>query len=155
MSIDPGVSPARHGEVDVKFATLGLLPMAVAGCAGQVPSALPTAAILQSSPEPATQTPASETAGAEGSRHPYRPVIDGASWSYQGSGSGGDYFRTDTIDDVEPEAFVVETQLTDMHYFVTWNFTPEALVNLCAYGEFGTEIQLAFSNLPGAPTEGP
>jgi len=82
-------------------------------------------------------------------------VIDGASWSYQGSGSGGDYFRTDTIDDVEPEAFVVETQLTDMQYFVTWNFTPEALVNLCADGEFGTEIQLAFSNLPGAPTEGP
>ena len=50
----------------MKVAALGLLLMAVAGCAGQVPSALPTAAILQASPEPATQTPAPEPAGAEG-----------------------------------------------------------------------------------------
>lgn len=118
----------------MRAAALGLMLMTVAGCSGGLPSPIPTATILPASPEPATPAPAPTTAGAEGCRHPYQPVIDGASWSYQGSGSGGDYSRTDTIDEVTDDSFLVETQLSRVQYFVTWECEPEGLVNMRADG---------------------
>jgi len=118
----------------MKAAALGLLVLMAAGCSGGLPSALPTEAILPASPEPATPSPAPATAEVGICQHPYQPVVDGASWSYQGSGSGGDYSRTDTIDEVTDDSFLVETQLTQVQYFVTWKCTPEGLVNMRADG---------------------
>lgn len=64
----------------------------------------------------------------------YFPVVEGATWSYAGTGAAGPYVQVDTVTDVGTKAFLVETKLTYIAWVDTWSCTADGLAQLFSDG---------------------
>jgi hypothetical protein len=60
------------------------------------------------------------------------PVVEGATWTFKGTGDGGQSTRVDTITDVGTNSFLIESKVTDSSgttaSVVTWTCTADGLV---------------------------
>lgn len=101
-------------------------------------------------------TPTEESGGSGGGStgvgvcaNDYYPVVNGATWTYGGTGSSGDFTWTSTITDVSGSSFTLTNQFTDVTATQQWSCADEGIVAL-QYGG-GPEATLnTTSGLSGA-----
>ena len=112
-----------------------LLFMALISACSLPGNATPTATIpvveepqVTQPADPSDATPAA----AEGlCTNAYFPVREGATWSYESTGSpAGDYSYTDTVTSVRADGFTLNSQIEDVTRTQEWSCKPEGLVAL-------------------------
>lgn len=112
-----------------------LLLMAFISACSLPGNATPTATILVTE-EPQATEPASPSdatpAAAEGlCTNAYYPIREGATWSYQSTGSpAGDYGYIDTVTSVRADGFTLSSQFEGVTRTQEWTCKPEGLVAL-------------------------
>lgn len=115
-----------------------MVAASLAGCSmgAAAPTAAATLPPTQAPTEPPTQTATPEASATPESRggcdNPLFPVVNGATWSYSGTGGpAGDYSYTDTITDVRAEGFTITSKFDDdLTRTQEWACKPEGLVAL-------------------------
>ncbi len=75
------------------------------------------------------------------------PVVNGATWTYGGTGPSGDFSWTSTITDVSGSNFTLTNQFTNLTATQQWSCTSEGLAAL-QYGS-GPEAMLSASGING------
>jgi hypothetical protein len=109
------------------------LPILLVACEGTTPTSPPPtespAVVLESS----TSQPPEPTAGpteAAACDNEYLPVVKGATWTYEGTTSRGDYSETATILDVKGDRFELGVTLGGISYQEAWLCTDDGLLQL-------------------------
>lgn len=89
------------------------------------------AAVTQSPVVPLTPTISSSTVATSICAHQYYPVREGATWTYQSTGSPADDYRfTDTITAVRDDGFTLTTEYEKFTRTQEWFCSPEGLFAL-------------------------
>ena len=82
----------------------------------------------------ASPTPSVAPGEARACDNEYMSVVEGATWTYEGTTSQGDFTQQAVILDVSENAFVLGVTLADFSYEEAWMCTEEGLVQLEAAG---------------------
>jgi hypothetical protein len=117
----------------LRVSFLLVLPVGLVACEGTTPTApAPTdapAVVLESS---TSQSPEPTAAPAEGAacENEYLPIVKGATWTYEGTTSRGDYRENAIILDVKGDRFELGVTLGGISYQEAWLCTEDGLLQL-------------------------
>jgi hypothetical protein len=150
----------------ILFRTLTILTILVfsAACSNTPSTEIPTNASITEIPsatEPPvvanTSTAIPPVAGNAACANPYYPVREGATWTYQSTGSPvGNYSFTDTITAVREDGFTLTSQFNELTRTQEWDCKPEGLIALqmggpaaAALNSQDMELKLEVKNVTG------
>ena len=149
-------------KLNKKTISLLLAWLLIAGCSS--PGNSPTQQPISTQQPNTTATPvntetlpAPSEAAAGACANPYYPVREGATWSYQSTGSAtGDYRFTDTVTSVREDGFTLTSQFGGLTRTQEWACKPEGLAALQLGGTStatlntqGMQMELAAKNVSG------